>query len=274
MVRLRAFGASARQPAAILAAALLVTAGCSRQPDRILRVCADPNNLPFSNQAQQGFENRLASLLASDRHARLEYQWWAQRRGFVRNTLGAGTCDLVMGVPATFDPTLTTRPYYRSSYVFVSRRARHLGLGSLDDPRLHQLRIGVQMIGDDFTNTPPAHALSNRGIVRNVVGYSVFGDYAQPSPLATIVEAVDRGDVDAAVVWGPAAGYFARGKALDVAAVLPHADSPSLPFVFDIAMGVRRGDTALRDELNDFIVRRAADIDRVLDEYNVPRVGD
>lgn len=251
---------------------LPLTLACARQPVRTLRVCADPNNLPFSNQRQQGFENRLASLLAADRGARLEYAWWAQRRGFVRNTLGANACDVVMGVPANFDPALTTRPYYRSSYVFVARRDRHLALGSLDDPRLRRLRLGVQMIGDDFANSPPAHALSNRGIVRNVVGYSVFGDYSQPSPLSTIVAAVDRGDVDAAVVWGPAAGYFARTRPLEITPVTPRQDSPTLPFVFAIAMGVRRGNDALRDELNDFIVRRAADIERVLDEYNVPRV--
>jgi mxaJ protein len=264
MSRTRLFG---------VAAVLFLAAACHRGAARTLRVCADPNNLPFSNEAQQGFENKLASLLAADRGARLEYLWWAQRRGFVRHTLGAQACDIVMGVPARFDPALTTRPYYRSSYVFVSRRERHLELASLDDPRLRRMRIGVQMIGDDFNNTPPAHALSNRGIVQNVVGYSVYGDYSQPSPLSTIVDAVDRGEVDAAVVWGPAAGYFARNKPLELAPVTPRQDSPSLPFVFDIAMGVRRGDTALRDELNDFIARRAGDIDRVLTEYNVPRVG-
>jgi mxaJ protein len=252
--------------------ALAIGVACHRAPARTLRVCADPNNLPFSNQAEQGFENKLAQLLARDRGARLEYDWWAQRRGFIRNTLGANMCDVVMGVPAGFDPTLTTRPYYRSSYVFVSRHDRHLALTSLDDPRLRSLRIGVQMIGDDFNNTPPAHALTKRGMVRNVVGYSVFGDYSKPSPLQTIVDAVDRGDVDTAVVWGPAAGYFARGKSLDVAPVSPRQDSPSLPFVFDIAIGVRRGNAALRDELDDFIARRGTDINRVLDEYNVPRV--
>jgi quinoprotein dehydrogenase-associated probable ABC transporter substrate-binding protein len=253
--------------------AALLAVSCARHPQRVLGVCADPNNLPFSNEARQGFENKLAELLATDRGARLEYEWWAQRRGFVRNTLGKDACDVVMGVPAAFDPTLTTRPYYRSSYVFVWRRDRHLELGSFDDPRLRSLRIGVQMIGDDFANTPPAHALTNRGMVTNVVGYSVFGDYAQPSPLRAIVDAVDRGDVDTAVVWGPAAGYFARDKALELAPVSPAQDSPSLPFVFDIAMGVRRGNAALRDELNDFIARRATDIDRLLDDYNVPRAG-
>src|SRR4051812_5307876 len=252
--------------------ALTLTA-CSHAPHRTLRVCADPNNLPYSNEARHGFENQIADLLARDRHAALEYTWWAQRRGFVRNTLAAGSCDIVMGVPEHFDPVRTTRPYYTSTYVFATRQDRRMQLGSLDDPRLKTLRIGVQMIGDDFNNTPPAHALSNRGIVRNVVGYSVFGDYARPSPLGAIVDAVDRGDVDAAVVWGPAAGYFARNKPLELTPLEPRQDSPALPFTFAIAMGVRRGNVALRNELNDFITRRAADIDRVLDEYNVPRVG-
>jgi mxaJ protein len=255
-----------------LSIALVFAVGCHATPARTLRVCADPNNLPFSNQAGEGFENRVAVLLARDLDARIEYTWWAQRRGFVRNTLKANACDVIMGVPVGFEQALTTHAYYRSTYVFVSRRDRHLQLASLDDPRLRQLRIGVQMIGDDFNNSPPAHALSNRGMVRNVVGYSVYGDYAQPGPLAAIVDAVDRGDVDAAVVWGPAAGYFARHKALDLTAIAPRADSPSLPFTFAIAMGVRRGDTALRDQLDAFIARRGADIGRILDEYGVPRV--
>lgn len=257
----------------LVAVALGVACHRTPLPPRALRVCADPNNLPFSNRAREGFENRIADLLAADRHATLEYTWFAQRRGFLRNTLTSGVCDIVIGVPAELELTATTRPYYRSSYVFVSRRDRRLGLRSFDDPRLRGLRIGVQMIGDDFNNSPPAHALSNRGIVRNVVGYSVFGDYAQPGPLSTIVAAVDRGDVDAAIVWGPAAGYFARTAAhrLELNAVTPHSETRSLPFVFDIAMGTRPGDAPLRDELDDFILRRQSDIDRILTDYGVPR---
>jgi mxaJ protein len=237
-------------------------------------VCADPNNLPFSNQAGAGFENRIAELLAADRHAPLEYHWWAQRRGFVRNTLATGSCDVIIGVPHDFEAATTTRPYYRSSYVFVARRDRGLALGSFDDPRLRQLRIGVQMIGEDFTNTPPAHALANRGITRNVVGYSVYGDYSLPTPLSAIVSAVDHGEVDAAVVWGPAAGYFARDRAGELALTMvsPQRDSPSLPFVFDISMGVRRGDLARRAELDDFLERRQADVNAILDSYGLPRV--
>lgn len=250
--------------------AVLLTLRSERAP---LRVCADPNNLPFSNDAGEGFENRLAEMLAADLGTRVGYTWWAQRRGFVRNTLGAGACDVLMGVPRGFDLAATTRPDHRSSYVFVSRRDRALNLGSLDDPRLSGLRIGVQMIGDDFANSPPAHALSARGLVRNVVGFSVLGDYTQPNPPARIVDAVAAGDVDAALVWGPLAGYFASREPvpLVIDLVTPEADMPARRFAFDIAMGARRGDTARVQLLDGFIERRRADIDRLLAEFGVPR---
>jgi len=241
---------------------------------RELRVCADPNNLPFSNQQQQGFENRIAELVARDLDARLSYVWWAQRRGFVRNTINQNQCDLLIGVPASFERTRPTIPYYRSTYVFVTRRDRHLRIASFDDPQLKKLRVGVQLIGDDGINTPPAHALSNRGIIRNVKGYSVYSDYRQPNPPARIIDAVANGDVDVAVAWGPLAGYFARRESvpLDVRPVSPQIDLPFLPFVFDISMGVRRGNDALRDQLNAIIERRRAEIDRILADYAVPRV--
>jgi mxaJ protein len=253
--------------------ALFALAACA-DPKPALRVCADPNNLPFSNDRGEGFENRLAEMIAADAGMRVEYTWWAQRRGFVRNTLRAGECDVVLGVPAEFELAQTTRPYYRSTYVFVSRRDRGLGLRSLDDERLKTLRVGVQMIGDDFSNSPPAHALSARGIVQNVVGYSVLGDYSQPNPPARIVDAVAAGDIDVALVWGPLAGYFAKRQAdgLEVLPISPQIDSPARPFVFDIAMAVRRGDKERRQLLDDFIVRRATDIDRLLSEFGVPLV--
>ena len=239
-----------------------------------LRVCADPNNLPFSNDRREGFENRLADMIAADAGTTVSYTWWAQRRGFVRNTLGAGECDVMMGAPTRLDHVETTRPYYRSTYVFIAPRRRHLGLASFDDPRLHRLRIGVQMVGDDFANTPPAHALSARGHIQNVVGYSVTGDYSQPNPPARIVEAVARGDIDAAVVWGPLAGYFAARQPvpLDITPVSPQADSPERPFVFDISMAVRRGDDARRQALDTFIARHRGAIGRLLDQYGVPRL--
>ena len=256
----------------LLALSVLLGGACAKSQElraksRVLRVCADPNNLPYSNQQQQGFENKIASLIAQDLHAQVDYTWFPQRRGFVRNTLKAGVCDCVIGVPSNYELTAETQPYYRSSYVFVSRRGRRLGVTSLDDPRLRTWKVGVQMIGNDHVNSPPAHALANRGAIDNVVGYMVYDPRA-------IVDAVARGDVDVAIVWGPQAGWFARQERvpLELTPVSPQIDLPFLPFVFDISMGVRRGDNALRDELDREIERRRGDIDRILDQYGVPRV--
>jgi mxaJ protein len=241
----------------------------------VLRVCADPNNLPYSNERGEGFENKIAELLASDLHERLEYNWWAQRRGYVRNTLKSGACDLFVGVPTGFEMAETTAPYYRSTYVFVYRKDRKLNITSFDDPALRKLKVGVQMIGDDGANSPPAHALAARGVVGNVRGYMIYGDYARPNPSAEIVDAVARGDVDVAVVWGPFAGYFAKRQRVPLAIVPvePQIDRPFLPFVFDISMGVRRGDEELRQQIEDFLERRKPEIERILDDYGVPRAG-
>ena len=244
------------------------------RPPGVLRVCADPNNLPFSNARGEGFENKIAELLAADMRAELRYTWWAQRRGFFRNTLRAGECDVVIGVPASFEPALTTAPYYRSIYAFVYRKDKNLNVRSLDDEILRRLRIGVQLVGDDGANAPPAHALAARGVVQNVRGYTVYGDYARPDPTARIVEAVAEGEIDLGIVWGPQAGYFARRQKapLEVVPVRPEIDPPFLPFVYDISMGVRRGDEALLAELESFLERRRDDIGRILDGYGVPRV--
>ena len=244
----------------------------SAAPAHVLRVCADPNNLPYSNERQEGFENRIAELVAREMKAELRYVWWAQRRGYIRNTLRAGLCDVFIGMPTGLDMVLVTRPYYRSTYAFVTKRSGP-HIESFDDARLKRLRIGVQIIGDDFANAPPAEALTHRGIIRNVRGYSVLGDYREPNPPSRIVRAVANGEVDVAVVWGPLAGYFARRSTvpLRVVPVSPEVDVPYLPFVFDIAMGVRRGETALRDTLDAVIARRQHDIDRILADYGIPR---
>ncbi|HEY0526913.1 MAG TPA: substrate-binding domain-containing protein [Stellaceae bacterium] len=257
---------------AVPAIAAAPAPGAADGAERVLRVCADPNNLPFSNARGEGFENKIATLLARDLGAGLDYTWWAQRRGFVRNTLRAGDCDVLPGVPKGYELALTSKPYYRSTYVFVVRRDSGLRLASLDDPALRKTRIGVQMIGDDFANTPPAHALSKRGIIDNIVGYTVYGDYAQPNPAGRIVGAVAAGEVDVALVWGPFAGYFAprQSVALAVEPIAAESDGPGIPFVFDIAMGVRKGDTALRDEIDAFLTRRKSEIEAILTSYGVP----
>jgi mxaJ protein len=256
---------------------LVVLAGAPVRADEsapVLRACADPNDLPFSNNREQGFENRIVRLIAADLGMELEYAWWAQRRGFIRNTLEADRCDVVAGVPANYEPTLTTRPYYRSSYVALTRQDRGLQITSLGDRTLRELRIGVQMIGDDFANTPPAHALSRRGIVDKVRGYPVYGNYAEANPAARIVRAVASGEIDLALVWGPPAGYFAALEEPPlVVTPLAAGAGDRLPFAFDIAMGVRKQDSALRDLLDEVLARRKDDIDRILAEYHVPRVG-
>lgn len=242
-------------------------------PERVLRVCADPNNLPFTNERLEGFENRIAELIAQDLGARLEYTWWPQRRGFIRSTLRAGKCDLVLGIPSSFELALPTRPYYRSSYVFVSRRDRNLEIRSFDDPKLRSLRIGVHLVGDDGANTPPAHALSNRGMIDNVAGYTLYGDYSEDSPPSRLIEAVARDEIDVAVAWGPLAGYYAPRQAvpLEVVPVSPRFDLPFLPFVFDIAAGVRREEETFRDEIDMVLQKRKEEISRILEEYGVPR---
>jgi mxaJ protein len=237
-----------------------------------LRVCADPNNLPFSDQAGRGFENKIMALTAQDLGLTVQYTWWAQRRGYVRNTLKADICDVWPGIVSGAEMMTSTQPYYRSSYVFVTRAYRGLHIASFDDPRLRSLNIGVQMVGSDAMNTPPAHALSRRGIVQNVRGYMLYGDYRQPNPPSAIIDAVKNGDVDIAIVWGPLAGYFAAqgSTPLTVEPVQPWSDGVELPMAFHISMGVRRGDIALLQRLNDSLERNHSEIEAILAAYHVP----
>jgi mxaJ protein len=168
----------------------------------------------------------------------------------------------------------TSRPYYRSTYVFVSRAGDKLHGLTLDDPRLKTLRIGVQMVGDDASNTPPAHALARRGIVSNVRGYMLYGDYRKPSPPSEIVTAVEQGDIDVALVWGPLAGYFAARSPvpLRLDPVTPWMDDMQWPMHFDVSVGVRRDNQRLLKDVDRVLTRRAGDIRRLLEVYHVPLV--
>jgi len=253
---------------------LFVVQIATGEEQRVLRVAADPNNLPFSNYRLEGFENKIAELIARELHCKIEYHWRAQRRGFFRETLKIGDVDLVLAVPAHFDMALTTAPYYRSSYVFVSRSDRNLHVASLDDQQLHKLKVGVQLVGNDGIDTPPAHALAARGVVNNVVGFTLYGDYSQPNPPARIIDAVGNGDVDIAIAWGPLAGYFAKqsNTPLEMTPVTPEKDGP-LRFAFDVSLGVRKKDHELRDQLDVFVTNHREEINGILDGYNVPRVA-
>lgn len=239
---------------------------------RVLAVCADPSNLPYSNERQEGFENRIASLVARDLHATLRYTWNMQRRSFLRRTLNAGACDVVMGLPAGLQGVAQSRPYYASSYVFVTARKRNLQLRSFDDEALRGLSIGLQAVGAEGASTPPASALARRGIVDHVVGYPMWGEESDETPQARIIDAVASGEIEVAIVWGPFAGYFAKrhGDDLKLTPVAADALQPALAFRYEISVGVRRGDDALLRELQQVLDRRQPEIHAILEEYGIP----
>ena len=242
---------------------------------RELRVCAEPNNLPFSNRQFQGFENRIAAVIATELHATVTYAWMPERRGFVRRTLKAGQCDLMIDLPVGYEAVLATKAYYRSSYVFVYRRDRYPNLRSFDDERLKALTIGLHMSAEDGANQPPAHALARRHITDHIVGFKMFDDDTVEQPAGRIIDAVAAGDIDVAIVWGPIAGYFARHQRteLQVVPVEPGIDSTGLPFAYDMAMGVRPGQTAFKEEIERVLDRRRTDINHILEEYGLPLIA-
>jgi mxaJ protein len=245
---------------------LLIASGLGANAQtRELRVCADPNNMPFSNRDQSGFENRIAALVARDLSTHLTFVWQRMGRGFVREYLDKAQCDFVVGIPTNYRSVLTTSPYYRSTYVFVSRKEQPVP--SLDSPALHGLKIGVQVLDEQYT--PPGEALVRRGLQGAIVGFDTLGDDAD-----SIVRAVVDKRVDLAIVWGPLAGYFARqvGRDLRITPVEPEVDPPGLPFTFAISMGVRKSDPPLRDQLEKILVDRRSDIRAILDEYGIPQL--
>jgi mxaJ protein len=226
--------------------------------------------MPLSNQKGEGYEQKIAELIAKDWNAKVEYAWWPVRRGFFSRALNGRYCDVAIEAPAGLDMAGVTKPYFRSGYVFVTRKDRTLNIKSLADPRLKKLKIGVNLLNSDAENTPPAMALSRYGVVGNLIGYTTFyGDSARPED---IINAVAKEDIDVAIVWGPIAGYFARSSPAPlVIQALPERDSLSeFPFQYNIGMGVRRRDRALRDSLQAVLERRSPEIQGILKQYGVP----
>jgi mxaJ protein len=245
---------------------LLITGVAVQAQTDELRVCADPNNRPFSSLDQNGFENRIAAVVARNLNARLIYVWQRMGRGFVREYLDKGQCDLVIGIPTNYRSVLSTSPYYRSSYMFVARQ-RGTAIPSLDSAALRGLKIGIQVLDEQYT--PPGEALARRGLQSSIVGFDTSGDGAD-----SIVQAVADRKLDLAIVWGPLAGYFAKtsGQDLKLTPVEPEVDPPGLPFTFAISMGVRKGDVALREKLEKILVERRSEIRGILEEYGVPQL--
>ena len=234
-----------------------------------LRVCSDPDNLPYSNEQLEGFENKIAALIAQDMGAKLTYTWWPHQRGLIRRTLNEERCDVLIGVPKGYDPVLWTKPYYRTAYVIAYVKDRGPEVTSLDDPILKQVKIGVHV------NTPPHDALAERGIVGdNVAGYRLFHTpQANPQDsLGQLIEDLLAARVDVALVWGPFAGYYVKKRSAPLQLVPLRGGGPATPFAFDISMGVRKGDKALKAELEEALDKDAAAIRMILEDYGVPLV--
>lgn len=240
---------------------------------RELKVCSEPRNLPFSNMAGEGFENRIAQLVADELKADLVNVWLIERRAFIRNGLGAKTCDLVIGMPKALSSVRTTRPYYRSMFVLLTRQADP-PVEDLADPALQRMRIGVQMSGDDGGGTPPSYMLSNLGLANRLRGYPMYDDYTAENRPARIIAALASGEIDAAAVWGPLAGYFAPRAATPLRTrPLQGPAAGPMQMAFDIAMAVRKDDEALAQEVDDVIAQRQSDIEAILRDYGVPLQG-
>lgn len=234
---------------------------------KAFRVCADPSNFPFSNRNLEGFENKIGALVAQEFGAPVTYAWQPQRRGFVRGTLNQKRCDVVIGVPTGYKKVLWTKPYYRSTFVVVSRKDRGIQISSLDDPGLKQMRIGVPQ------NSPADILLGHRGIVENVVGYSIWYD-GEERYTNKILEDVAAGQIDLAIVWGPSAGYFVQQQAealtMTPIAIPRPGDTSETSDVYTISMGVRESDETLKDRLEAVISKKQSEIHDILRSYGVP----
>jgi mxaJ protein len=232
-----------------------------------LNVCADPDNLPFSDLHEKGFENHLAQMIGDYLHDDIVFVWQRMGRGFVREFMDKGKCDLVVGIPSTYRALLTTQPYYRSSFVFVAQKSAKYQPTSLDDPQLKNYRIGVEALEEEYT--PPAEALSRRGLQTQLVGIYSVGSHS-----CDLAKAVSDNEVDFAIMWGPTAGYIAKHSArpLTITPLQPESDG-ALPFTFAISMGVSKKNHELQFKLDQFIEVNRADIQKLLDLYGVPQLS-
>jgi quinoprotein dehydrogenase-associated probable ABC transporter substrate-binding protein len=236
----------------------------------LIRVCADPDNMPSSNDKGEGYENKIAELIAKELNSKLSYVWYPTRRGYFRIINGM-YCDMAVEAPAGLDLAGVTTPYFRSGYVFVTRQGSGLeDVRTLADPRLKRLRIGVNIFTSDGENSPPAMALSRYGVVGNLTGYSTFfSDQVRPED---IIKGVEKKDVDLAIAWGPVAGYYAKQSSVPLTLTpLPARDSLSdFPFQYNMGIALRRRDKEFRDSLQAVLERKRPEIDAILKQFNVP----
>lgn len=243
------------------------------------RVCADPNNLPFSHKNETGFENKLASLWASKLGLPIEYTWFPQRRGFIRKTLkakdaaGDYKCDVVMGFAEGYERVATTSPYYRSTYVLVYVKGRGLDdvktgddFTKLADSRKQKLRIG------GFTPTPGTAWLARHGMTDQIVPFVAMSGDPNAYPGQIIEQQLVQGDLDAVIIWGPIGGYFAQQIKQHELMVIPLESEPGIQFDFGIAAGVRHGDSETKKDVEQLVQQTAGEIKLLLESYGVPLI--
>lgn len=232
------------------------------------RVCADFDNLPYSNGKMEGFENKIAEVLAKDLGKTVKYQFWYDRIGFVRNTLNAHRCDVVMGTASGVDMMLTSKPYYRSGYVFVYKKSSGYNITDWDSPDLRKGKIGV--VGQ----TPPSRPINDKGLMENARPYRIMRDLNLPPSF--IVDDLVKGDIDIAILWGPIAGYYAKTKYADQLVVVPapeyEQENPHGKEQWNISIGVRKKDKERIAMINEALERNKAQIEKILDDYGIPHM--
>ncbi|HUB14640.1 MAG TPA: substrate-binding domain-containing protein [Acetobacteraceae bacterium] len=236
----------------------------------VFRVCADPSDLPYSDQAQQGFENKIAALLARDVGKQLGFTWQPQVFGFMRLTLDSYRCDVVMGITQGNGEVANSNAYYRSTYALIYRPHTGFdGIESLEDPRLKGTRIGI------IAGTPPATILADNGLLEHVHSYQLSVNLRFFTPARDMTEDLENGKINIGVLWGPIAGYFANrsGGKLKIVPLLHESDNGP-PMAFSIVMGVRHGEDAWRRQLNTAIAQAQPEITRILESYGVPLLDD
>jgi quinoprotein dehydrogenase-associated probable ABC transporter substrate-binding protein len=254
-----------RQPAALAQGADSGDLSIELVDREVLRVCADPRNLPFSNQLGEGFENKLAQLLADKLQKKLAYTWYPQAPGFVRNTLGGYKCDVIMGFPQGNELVQSTNPYYRTAYALVFRPGTGLdGIETLGDTRLKEKRIGL------VAGTPPSNTIAINGLMTHVKPYPLVVDTRYDSSADAMMQDLAAGTIDLGVLWGPMAGYHARRAKSPLAVVPLTHETSGLPLVYRMTMGVRPADQEWKRTLNRFIDERQPAINELLLGFGVP----
>ncbi|OGV71870.1 MAG: ABC transporter substrate-binding protein [Methylophilales bacterium RIFCSPHIGHO2_02_FULL_57_10] len=231
------------------------------------RVCADQDNLPYSNNKMEGFENRIAELIAKDLGKHVKYQFWYDRIGFIRNTLNARRCDVIIGTVAGNDMMLTSKPYYRSGYVFVYRKSSGYNIKDWDSPDLRKAKIGV--VGQ----TPPSRPMHDKGLMENSRPYRIMRDLNLPPSF--MIDDLVKGEIDVAIIWGPIGGYYAK-KASEELVVVPvpeyEQENPHGKEYWNISVGVRKREKERMALIDGVLERRQAEINKILDEYGIPHV--